>query len=181
MKMEKAYVQRKNIRLKNYDYNSPGAYFVTICTEKKKKLFWKNEIDPDKFTWEVVGANCVRPRNLPLSDSGKAVLEELERWNNTYDPVFLQSYVIMPNHLHIMVIVSADENGRPQVAPTLDRMVKQFKGAISKKIGGTIWQKSFAEHVIRDKKDYETKTNYIYENPLRWHYDELYTKEKNIW
>lgn len=56
-------------------------------------------------------------------------------------------------------------------------MVKQFKGAVTKKVGRTIWQKSFIEHVIRNKKDYETRSKYIYENPLRWYYDELYTKE----
>ena len=91
--------------------------------------------------------------------------------------VSLYSYVIMPNHLHIMVVISADEYGRPQVAPTAERMVKQFKGAATKKIGAPIWQKSYIEHVIRNKKDYQTRSNYIYENPLRWYYDELYTEE----
>ena len=76
-----------------------------------------------------------------------------------------------------MVVISADESGRPQVAPTVERMVKQFKGAITKRVGKPIWQKSFIEHVIRNKKDYETRSNYIYENPLRWHFDELYEKE----
>ena len=91
--------------------------------------------------------------------------------------VSLYSYVIMPNHLHIMVVISADEYGRPQVAPTVERMVKQFKGAATKKIGALIWQKSYIEHVIRNKKDYQIRSNYIYENPIRWYYDELYTEE----
>ena len=94
--------------------------------------------------------------------------------------VSLYSYVIMPNHLHIMVVISADEYGRPQVAPTVERMVKQFKGASTKKIGAPIWQKSYIEHVIRNKKDYQTRSNYIYENPLRWYYDELYAEEYGI-
>jgi len=55
-------------------------------------------------------------------------------------------------------------------------MVKQFKGA-AKKIGASIWQKSYIEHVIRDKKDYETRSDFIFENPLRWYYDEFYAKE----
>ena len=108
-----------------------------------------------------VGANCVRPQNLPLSNIGKIVLDELERWNQTYPAVSLYSYVIMPNHLHIMVVISADEYGRPQVAPTVERMVKQFKGAATKKIGALIWQKSYIEHVIRNKKDYQIRSNYI--------------------
>ena len=89
----------------------------------------------------------------------------------------LYSYVIMPDHLHIMVVISYDEYGRTQFAPTLDRMVKQFKGAVTKKVGKSIWQKSFLEHVIRNKNDYETRMNYIYKNPLRWFYDKLYTEE----
>ena len=169
--------KRKDIRLKNYDYSSPGAYFVTICMENRKNYFWKGSIDPQTFKWCSVGANCVRPQNLPLSKIGKIVLDELERWNQTYPAVTLYSYVIMPKHLHIMVIISADEYERPQVAPTVERMVKQFKGAITKKIGKPIWQKSFIEHVIRNIKDYETRLNYIYENPIRWYYDELYTEE----
>ena len=161
MKMEnkKELPKRKDIRLKNYDYSSPGAYFVTICTENRKNYFWNGSIDPQMFKWHSVGANCVRPQSLPLS------------------AVSLHSYVIMPNHLHIMVVISADEYGRPQVAPTVERMVKQFKGAATKKIGASIWQKSYIEHVIRNKKDYETRSNYIFENPLRWYYDELYAEE----
>ena len=177
MDIEKEPAKRKDIRLKTFDYSSPGLYFVTICTENRKKLFWRGLIDLQKFTWRSVGANCVRPLNLPLSDIGKIVLEELEHWDKTYDSVSLSSYVIMPNHLHIMIFISADENGRPQVAPTLDRMVKQFKGAITKKVGYSIWQKSFHDHIIRNREDYEEHSRYIYENPIRWHYDELYTKE----
>ena len=179
MKMDnkKELPKRKDIRLKNYNYSSPGAYFVTICTEKRKNFFWSGTFDTEAFSWCSVGANCVRPQNLPLSNIGKIVSDELEIWNKTYEAVSLHSYVIMPNHLHIMVFISADEYGRPQVAPTVERMVKQFKGAVTKKVGKPIWQKSFIEHVIRNKKDYETRSNYIYENPIRWYYDELYAEE----
>ena len=169
--------KRKEIRLKNFDYSSPGAYFITICTENRKNLFWDGTLDPQTFTWNFVGANCVRPQNLPLSSIGKIVLEELNRWDKTYDAVSLCSYVIMPNHLHVMVFIYADEYGRAQVAPTIERMVKQFKGSITKKVGFSIWQKSFMEHVIRNQKDYETRSNYIYKNPIRWYYDELYVED----
>ena len=175
--MDSELPKRKGLRLKNYDYSLPGAYFVTVCTANRKNYLWNDELDLQIFRWESVGANCVRPQNLPLSDIGNIVLNELERWNQTYPAVSLYSYVIMPNHLHIMVVISADEYGRPQVAPTVERMVKQFKGAITKKVGKPIWQKSFIEHVIRNIKDYETRLNYIYENPMRWYYDELYAEE----
>ena len=177
MDKEKELPRRKSTRLKDFDYSSEGAYFVTICTENRKNYFWDGLIDPQVFNWRSVGANCVRPQNLPLSNIGKIVLEELERWDQTYPAVSLYSYVIMPNHLHIMVVISKDAYGRPQVAPTVERMVKQFKGAATKKIGVSIWQKSFIEHVIRNKNDYETRSNYIYEKPIRWYYDELYVEE----
>lgn len=168
--------KRKDIRLKNFDYSSPGAYFITICTENRKNYFWNCTLNPQTFEWHAVGANCVRPRNLPLSDIGIIVMDELEKWHKLYDAVELSSYVIMPNHLHIMVLIYADEDGRPQVAPTIDRMVKQFKGAITKKVGYPIWQKSFMEHVIRNKLDFEIRSKYIYENPARWYYDDLYAE-----
>ena len=169
--------RRKDIRLKNFDYSSPGVYFVTICTESRKNYLWNGVLDTEAFKWHSVGANCVRPINLPLSDIGNVVLVELEKWHQTYDEVEICSYVIMPNHLHIMVFISAGEHGRTQFAPTVGRMVKQFKGAVTKKIGRSIWQKSFMEHVIRNKQDFEIRSKYIYENPTRWYYDELYREE----
>lgn len=194
MKMEKDknLPERKMIRLKHHDYSSPGAYFVTICTDKRKRLFWSGAFDAKKFSWCSVGANCVRPQNLPLSRVGKIVFSELEKWNATYDTVRLHSYVIMPDHLHIMVLIFAgaeggrtqfaptkenDESGKIRFPPTLDRMVKQFKGAVTKKISNPIWQKSFTEHVIRNNEDFETRLNYLYENPVRWYYEGLYTGE----
>ncbi len=181
MRKVKEMPQRKFPRLKEYDYSSPGAYFVTICTENRKEYFWKNDLDAEKFSWSLVGANCVRPENLPLSHAGKIVMDELERWNNTYKDVSIHSYVIMPNHIHIMVVILPDECRRPQVAPTLSRMVKQFKGAVTKKIGMPIWQKSFMEHIVRDKQDFEVRTNYIFENPLRWQFDTLYSAESDVY
>jgi len=179
MKMynEKSLQKRKSIRLKNYDYSSPGGYFLTICTKNRKNFFWCGGADAEGAFFRSVGANCVRPQNLPLSRVGKIVSDELQTWNKTYDAVSLRAYVIMPNHLHIMVVISADEHGRPQVAPTVGQMVKQFKGAVTKKVGTSIWQKSFAEHIIRTKQDYETRLSYIIENPTRWRFDELYAEK----
>ena len=56
-------------------------------------------------------------------------------------------------------------------------MVKQFKGAVTKKIGCSIWQKSFIEHIVRNQNDYETRLNYMYNNPMRWYYDKIYKDE----
>ncbi len=158
--------KRKKNRLKNYDYSSCGAYFITICTLGRKNYFWKN-----------VGAIIDRPQNVALSPYGKIVDEAIQNISSAYSTLSLESYVIMPNHIHILLQVCADEYGRPLVAPTMSRVVKQLKGIVSKQVGISIWQKSFYDHIIRNREDYEEHLRYIYENPMRWYYDELYAEQ----
>ncbi|MBE6718321.1 MAG: transposase [Ruminococcaceae bacterium] len=158
--------KRKKNRLENYDYSSCGAYFITVCTLERKNFFWKN-----------VGAIIDRPQNVELSLNGKIVDEAIQNITSVYPTLSLESYVVMPNHIHILLRVCADEYGRPLVAPTMSRVVKQLKGIVSKQIGVTIWQKSFHDHIIRNREDYEEHLRYIYENPIHWYYDELYTEE----
>ena len=62
------------------------------------------------------------------------------------------------------------------VAPTLSRIVQQLKGYVTKRVGYSIWQKLFVDHVIRNREDYEEHIKYIYENPMRLQYNELYTQ-----
>ncbi len=157
---------RKQIRLRDFDYSKTGAYFLTICTADRQKLFWNKEAEP-QITWNYVGANCVRPSGIPLSQSGKIVCEEIERWQETYSMVLISAYVIMPDHVHLIVVIEPDENGRTQFAPTISRMVKQFKGIVTKRLRYTVWQKSFYDHVIRHKNDYNKCVKYIMENPLK--------------
>ena len=164
--------KRKSIRLEHFNYSSPGSYFITICTDGRKNQFWDGTLDENVFTVDVVGANFVRPKNLPLSSIGKTIMCELERWNITYENVSVDAYTVMPDHLHVLVTISKSVNGRTQFAPTVSRMVKQFKGAVTKAIGFPIWQKSFMEHIIRDEDDYNTRLKYISENPLRFNKDE---------
>ena len=80
----------------------------------------------------------------------------------------------MPNHLHIIVVILPNYSGRAKHAPTVSMMVAQFKGAVTKQVGENIWQKLFYDHIIRDKHDFEEISKYIYENPLKWEFDELY-------
>lgn len=169
--------KRKHPRLKEYDYSEPGAYFITICTKSKEKSLWKGEFDVQDFDWKLVGARFARPQNLPLSEIGIVVEQNLNKWNETYENVYLSSYVIMPNHLHIIVVILPDYSGRAKHAPTVSMMVAQFKGAVTKQIGENIWQKLFYDHVIRNKRDYEEISKYIYENPLKWQFDELYCEK----
>ena len=163
--MNKEFPSRKKNRLENYDYSSCGAYFITICTLGRQNYFWEN-----------VGATIGRPQDIILSTFGKTAQKYIENIPSAYPVLSVENYVIMPNHIHLLLRVCADENGRPLVAPTMSRVVQHLKGRISKDIGVSIWQKSFHDHVIRNYADYEEHIQYIYENPLRWQEDELYAK-----
>lgn len=150
--------KRKNIRLHNYNYSYNGAYFITICTKNKENLLWKN-----------VGANCVRPLDqLPLSKIGIVIENEIYKLNTVYENIKVDKYQIMPNHIHLIIFIYEDSNGRTQFAPTISRIIKQFKGSITKQIEFSIWQKSFYDRVIRNEKEYQSVWNYIHNNPLKY-------------
>lgn len=145
--------KRKNIRLNDYNYSSNGAYFITICTKNKENLLWKN-----------VGANCVRPLDqLPLSKIGIVIENEIYKLNTVYENIKVDKYQIMPNHIHLIIFIYEDSNGR-----TISRIIKQFKGSITKQIGFSIWQKSFYDRIIRNEKEYQSVWNYIHNNPLKY-------------
>ena len=80
----------------------------------------------------------------------------------------------MPNHIHLVISLQGNEDGRPEVAPTISRIVKYFKGSISKQIGFSIWQKLFHDHIIRNEAEYQKICEYIDTNPQKWHDDDDY-------
>lgn len=144
--------KRKNIRLKDFDYSQNGCYFVTICTKDRKNLFW-----------ESVGADIIRPN---LSEYGKIANTAINAISLHYPNMKIDEYVIMPDHVHMILIISNDENGRIISAPTkpLATVIGQMKRWVSKEIGFSVWQKSFYEHIIRDEADYLIKAEYIRNN-----------------
>ena len=73
----------------------------------------------------------------------------------------------MPDHIHLLLQINTNKNGRPMVAPTVDRIIKQTKGYITKQIGFSIWQKSFYDHIVRGNNDYKEIWEYIENNPLK--------------
>ena len=86
----------------------------------------------------------------------------------------VDKWVVMPNHIHLILVLGANADGRPQVAPTVSRVMKQFKGAVSKRAGIPLWQKSFHDHVIRGEADYRRIWSYIDANPRKWREDCYY-------
>lgn len=151
---------RKSLRLENYDYSSNGAYFITICTNKHNISLWHN-----------VGANCVRQQEyIKLSEIGTLVNNEILKIPYIYENVIIDKYCIMPDHIHMIIFLDDSNNtiGRTQFAPTISRIIKQFKGSITKQLGYPIWQKSFYDHIIRNEKAYLEIWRYIDENPLKF-------------
>ena len=153
------YKTRKEHRIKWYDYGSSGAYFLTICTKERKNYFWTE-----------VGAPIGRPYDFKLSSCGLIIEKAIKNISNIYSTVAVDSYVIMHDHIHLLLIIQNDPSGRPMAAPTISRIVNQMKGHTSKQIGKSIWQKSFYDHIIRDNKDYDLHIKYIHENPLKWYF-----------
>lgn len=149
--------KRKNIRIANYDYATPGAYFITICTANRENLFWTD-----------CRGELRSPANIPLSDAGIIIDNEIQKLNSVYEAVYVDKYCIMPDHIHLLISIRTDENGRTQFAPTISRVVKQFKGSITKQIGRPIWQKSFYDHGIRNQQDYDEIWEYIENNPMKY-------------
>ena len=147
------------------DYDTVGAYFITICTKERQNYFWNN-----------VGATIGRPQDVELSPYGKTVDDAINNISNIYPSISVEQYVIMPDHIHLLLLIHADDCGRPMVAPTISRVVQQLKGYVTKNIGVSLWQKLFFDHIIRNRQDYEEHVKYIHENPLRWHYDNLYSE-----
>ena len=149
--------KRKSIRIENYDYSLPGMYFITICTANREQIFWNNR-----------RGDLRSPANGPLSEIGKVVNNEIHKLNFIYDTVHVYQYCIMSDHIHMILCISTDANGRPQVAPTVSRVMKQFKGSVTKQAGRPVWQKSFYEHTIRNRQDYDEIWEYIENNPAKY-------------
>ncbi|MBR7114036.1 MAG: transposase, partial [Firmicutes bacterium] len=149
--------QRKRNRLKSYDYSTPGAYFITVCTKERQNLLWEN-----------VGASNARPPQIVLSEYGQTVEAVIQRINRYYPSVSVENYTIMPNHIHLLLQVHETNGGRPLVAPTISQIVQQLKGQISKQLGSSIWQRSFHDHIIRSDADYRMIWEYIDTNPQKW-------------
>ncbi|WP_397547135.1 transposase [Rhodothermus marinus] len=156
---------RRSLRLKGYDYTSPGAYFVTLCTQGRLCLF--GEIKE--------GAMC-------LNEIGHMI----ERWwlsiPERFEHVDIDAFVIMPNHLHGIIVLEAiiDEHFRHVSLASVVRWFKtkttnEYIQGVKQKgwppFDRRLWQRNYWEHIIRNDRSLERIRRYIVENPLRWHLD----------
>lgn len=154
--------KRKPNRLTDYTYNTPNAYFITVCTDKRKNIFWRN-----------VGAINDHPVNVQLTNIGILVRQSIENIPKHYPVVTVDNYTIMPNHIHLLLQIHSDNDGRSLIAPTVSTVVRLMKGAATKQAGFSFWQKGFYDHVIRGDRDYQEVWNYIDGNPSKLAEDQL--------
>ena len=158
--------------MKEFDYNSVGVYFITICTENRRQILSR-----------IVGGDVLdAPQKVELLQCGRIAEKYIHQLNDFYQNIAVDAFVIMPNHIHIMVFLP--ENGASRTSPpttrqhsAISRFVSTFKRFCNKEYGENIWQRYYYDHIIRDREDYEKHIKYLYENPIRWYYDELYAEE----
>ena len=154
--------KRKPTRLKGYDYSTPGAYFLTICVKDKKQLLSK-----------IVGDDeGIVPQNN-LSEIGLICDRYINNINIKYENVTVDKYVIMPNHIHLIVFLHGTMRAS---SPTknIETIIRSFKTMVTKEIGNSIWQRSYHDHIIRGEKDYRKIWEYIDTNPIKWELDCFY-------
>ena len=172
---------RHSIRLPGFDYSQAGAYFVTMVTQNRKLLFGK-----------------VMDGEMVVNDLGRAVEKLWLEIQEHFDGVNVDTFVVMPNHLH--GIIEIDNEGRissvaarhavPQhednfemfgkpVRGSIPTIIRSFKSAVTKQYhemtntqNARLWQRNYYEHVIRDEKEYQAIYDYILTNPQNWEKDE---------
>lgn len=155
------YPKRKNLRIESFDYSSAGAYFVTVCTANRENLFWDNV----KISCNSVGADSIRPQDVPLSPIGSLAEDAISQISEHYEHISVDNYCIMPDHVHILLRITPTTSG---VSVELSTVIASLKRWVSRQVGRPIWQKSYYDHVIRGQRDYNEIWQYIEENPLKY-------------
>ena len=157
--------KRKLNRLRDYDYSKSGYYFVTICTKDRNEFFGR-----------------VEEEKMNLNNFGEIVSQCWYDLPKHYSNCSLDSFVIMPNHVHGIIVIDNEKivgNGlKPFPTYGLPEIVRGFKTFSSRRINEMIkednnfqWQKSFFDHVIRNEKSLENLRQYIIYNSLKWELD----------
>lgn len=163
---------RRSIRLPEYDYGQEGAYYVTICTQDRKCIFGK-----------IINGR------MQLNEWGSIVNSFWDKLTEYYHGLILDSFIVMPNHVHFIIIIADDvvPRGRGEVTSplrdsakhTLGQVLAFYKYQTTKAInllnntpGRKIWQRNYFEHVIRNERSYNEIKKYVTENPRYWAEDD---------
>ena len=145
---------RKRQRLQAYDYAQPGMYFVTICSDGKRPLF-----------------GSMRDLEIVPSSIGQSVIDNWHALPKRFSHIDLDAFVLMPNHLHGLVLLKAR-------GPSLSVVIATFKNLVTReaRLHGSsppsaIWQRGFYDRIVRNDADLARIQEYIAANPARWEFD----------
>ena len=141
--------RRKSLRLPGFDYSDPGAYFVTVCTADRRCLF--GDVVNDEMRLNRPGRildGCWRA--TPRHFSGTV----------------LDASAVMPNHLQAILWFERAGHG-----PPLHTIIGLFKGAVTRRAGRPVWQRSFHDRLIRNDRELDAYREYIEANPVNWALD----------
>ena len=162
--------QRIIIRLKDYDYLQAGYYFVTICTHNRQNLL----------------CDIIDHANVKFTDIGLQVKNSILNIPSIFTSVYIELYVIMPNHLHIIVVINktgghgtgTGGHGNP---PLLQDIIGRFKSfttyeynKMNKTKDKLLWQRNFYDHIIRNEQELQSIREYIINNPAKWQEDKYF-------
>ena len=150
---------RKPNRIPDYDYSQNGAYFITICTKDRQPIL--STIVGDGFPVPLV--------------AGQIAEEYIHKISDKYPSVSVDRYVIMPDHIHMLLGIDAVQIGTGNPSPTLGNIIGWYKYQVTKQVnvqyntaGERLFQRSYYDHVIRNQQDYNEIWEYIENNPRKW-------------
>jgi REP element-mobilizing transposase RayT len=162
---------RRSIRLKGFDYAQPGSYFITICTWHKCLIFG-----------EIIQGEVV------LSNLGEIARKEIERLPHRFSAIAIDGFVVMPNHIHILITISEDgmaniqgstEAFKQPVPGSIPTIVRSYKAAVTQRISAMrdtpvseVWHHNYYEHFVRNENEREKIFLYLIANPAQWDSDE---------
>ena len=162
--------KRKPTRLSCFDYSTPGAYFLTLCTKDKRCILG-----------QIVGGGAFDAPHTQLTSIGKLVQKHILSGSNI-SGVTVDKFVIMPNHIHMILFLDETACTGPSRAPAptnavIPHFISTFKRFCHRDLGEVIFQRSYHDHVIRGEADYLKIWQYIDTNPTKWQEDCFYIRE----
>ena len=170
--------KRKKNRLETWNYNNSGSCFLTICTKDREKCLSHIQSDPNGC---YLYDSDEHRLSVELTEYGRIVERYLQSANKAGD-ILVEHYVIMPDHIHVIVTVLGDrleEKDMEKAAyERIAKFLSSFKTLCHKAAGEKFLQRSGYDHVIRNYRDYEETVHYINRNPARWYHREIYGTEQ---
>jgi len=171
---------RHSIRFQNYNYSNKGMYFITICVQNHECLF-----------------GIIQNNIMTLNNIGKIVENEILKTSQLRKNVYIDKYVVMPNHIHMIIDIQSAEissyaNSKIKTLSTqqkskllLPKIIQQYKSATVRRVKEynnleiygkqyLHWQRNYHDHLIRNKTEHLQISSYISHNPYNWVQDNLH-------